>query len=74
MCLQIRNVHRARRRPRAWTSLARAHSFLYVFRPTTLGRALWAWKFRALPLVRRGLQIATRLVRPPPPAAVEVEP
>lgn len=38
---------------RSWAPQLRPHVFRYVFRPTPFGRALWAWKFGAVPLARR---------------------
>jgi CelD/BcsL family acetyltransferase involved in cellulose biosynthesis len=38
---------------RVWTDSARPHGWLYVFRDTLAGRALWSAKFRWAPAARR---------------------
>ena len=38
---------------REWTPRSRAHSWRYVFRPSLRGRALAAWKLRAVPTLKR---------------------
>jgi CelD/BcsL family acetyltransferase involved in cellulose biosynthesis len=45
---------------RSWTGLVRGHSWRYVFRPTVAGRALCAWKLRALPALRRAVDEVAR--------------
>src|SRR5205814_659156 len=50
---------------RDWTGAARRHEWLYVYRPTAFGRALYAWKARAVPalrpLARRVREVARRV-------------
>jgi len=50
---------------RSWTGLARRHLWRYVLRPTVAGRALCAWKFRAVPMLRRSIDELRRF----PPVA-----
>lgn len=37
---------------RCWTSEVRAHRFRYLFRPSALGRGLWAWKCQLVPALK----------------------